>query len=71
VVDGDRAARLEDCGGVPGYEDLVSALADPEISDHTPLVDRYVEMYGGSPSDFDPAQVDIEALDQAVRLVVG
>jgi hypothetical protein len=71
VVDGDRAAPLEDCGGVPGYEELVTALAEPERPDHTDLVEWYVEVYGGSPTDFDPAQVDIEALDHAVLRVVG
>jgi len=71
VVDGDRAAPLEDCGGVPGYEDLVTALADPENPDHTHLVEWYVEVYGGSPADFDPAHVDIAALDQAVRRVAS
>ena len=71
VVDGDRAAPLEDCGGVPGYEDLVIALADPERPDHTHLVEWYAEVYGRNPEDFDPAKVDIEALDQAVRRVVG
>lgn len=71
VIDGDRAAPLEDCGGVPGYEDLVMALARPQRADHTDLVEWYVEMYGGTPSDFDPAHVDLEALDQAVRRVVG
>lgn len=71
VVDGDRAAPLEDCGGVPGYEDLVTALAEPENPDHTHLVEWYVEVYGGSPADFDPAKVDIGALDQAVRLVAN
>ena len=71
MVDGDRAAPLEDCGGVPGYEDLVTAFADPEKPDHTHLVEWYVEMYGGSSADFVPAQVDVEALDKAVRLVAG
>lgn len=71
VVDGDRAAPLEDCGGVPGYEDLVDALADPARPDHTHLVEWYAEVYGGSSADFDPAEVDIAALDQAVRRVFG
>lgn len=71
VVDGDRAAPLEDCGGIPGYEDLVTALADPEKPDHTHLVEWYLEVYGVSPADFDPAQLEVEALDQAVRLVAG
>jgi hypothetical protein len=71
VVDGDRAAPLEDSGGVPGYEDLVTALAEPEKPDHTHLVEWYMEVYGGSPADFDPAHVDVEVLDRAVRRVVG
>jgi len=71
VVDGDRAAPLEDSGGVPGYEDLVTALAEPEKPDHTHLVEWYMEVYGGNPADFDPAHVDVEVLDRAVRRVVG
>ena len=70
VVDGERAAPL-DCGGVLGYEELITALADPEESEHTDLVEWYTEVYGGSPTDFDPDHVDIEALDQAVRRVVS
>lgn len=71
VVDGDRAAPLEDCGGVPGYEELITALAEPEKPDHTHLAEWYVDMYGGSPADFDPAHFDVEVLDRAVRRVVG
>ena len=71
VVDGDRSAPLEDCGGVPGYEDLITALAKPEKPDHTHLVEWYEEVYGGSAADFDPAHVDVEVLDRAVRRIVG
>lgn len=71
VVNGDRAAPLEDCGGVPGYEELVTALADPDKPDHAHLVEWYAEMYGASPADFDPAPVAIDTLDRAVRSVVG
>ena len=71
LVDGDRAAPLEDCGGVPGYEDLVTALADPEKPAHTYLVEWYVNVYCGRPADFDPGHVDVDALDRAVRRVVG
>ncbi len=70
VIDGDRAAPLEDCGGVPGYEDLVTALAEPEKPDHTHRAEWYVEVYGASPADFDPARFDVESLDRAVRRVV-
>lgn len=72
VIAAERAAPLEDCGGVPGYEELVTALADPERPEHADLVGWYAEVYGGgSPADFNPAHVDIEAVDQAVRRVAG
>ena len=67
VVEGDRAAPPEDCGGLPGYEDLVTALADPENPEHSHLV----EWYGESAADFDPAHVDVAALDRGVRRAVG
>lgn len=71
VVDGERAAPPEDCGGVPGYEELVDALADPGRPGHRDLVEWYEEGYGGTLGDFDPVGVDIETLDRAVRQVVA
>ena len=71
VVAAERAAPLEDSGGVPGYEELVTALANPARPEHTDLVEWYQEVYGGSPADFDPTRVDVEALDQAVRRIAG
>jgi len=33
-LDGANACPPEDCGGPPGYEDLLRVLADPSHEDH-------------------------------------
>ncbi len=33
-IDGDRACPPEDCGGVPGYYELLEILANPENKEH-------------------------------------
>lgn len=33
-MDGADAAPLDDCGGVPGYEEFVQAMADPNHREH-------------------------------------
>jgi hypothetical protein len=50
----------EDIGGAPGYENFLAALADPKHEDHA-------EMLEWAPEDFDPHQVDQEALQRAVE----
>lgn len=48
---GRRAAPPEDCGGWPGYDRLLDALADPEDPDHDDL--RHWVPEGWSPDVFD------------------
>lgn len=50
------ACPPEDCGGVPGYTNLLEALKDPRHEDH----DDMVEWLGG---EFDPAGVDLDAIN--------
>lgn len=61
-VDGRRACPPEDCGGVPGYEELLSILADPS---HPEYDDRLAWLDG----EFDPDA--FEPGDFAERLALG
>lgn len=54
---GERACPPEDCGGAPGYADLIAVLADPAHPDHEELRD----WVGGA---FDPEAVDVEDINR-------
>lgn len=71
VVSAERAAPPEDCGGVPGYEGLLAALADPADPAHAELLEWAREVFSDDLIDFDPAYVDAADLDRRVRLVAG
>jgi hypothetical protein len=49
---GERACPPEDCGGVPGYENMLEILADPDHEEHADTV----QWVGGAydPGRFDP-----------------
>ena len=52
-VGGANAVPPDDCGGVPGYEEFVEAMADPNHPEHAAL-----RAWIGR--DWDPAAFDIE-----------
>jgi hypothetical protein len=59
-VAGAGACPPEDCGGIPGYENLRGILADPADPEHEDML----EWLGiGSAADFDPARFDLEAVN--------
>ena len=55
-IDGKRACPPEDCGGVPGYENFLEAIHDPEHEEHESMN----EWIGGyfNPVEFDRAKVN-------------
>jgi hypothetical protein len=63
-LEGARAAPPEDCGGVPGYEELLEALSDPENPDHEDLLDW---AGGWQPEAFDVDFVNMQLTPRRVR----
>jgi hypothetical protein len=57
LVDGARACPPEDCGGFPGYHELVEVLADPT---HVEYAER-IEWLGG---EWDPDAFDLAATNE-------
>ena len=58
-IDGALACPPEDCGGVPGYEELREVLADP---DH----DEYVHLRQWS-GDWDPERLVVDEVNDALK----
>lgn len=64
AVAGRRAGPPEDCGGIWGYQELCEILANPEHEEHASMV----EWLGlDSATDFDPAAVDLDAVNEALK----
>lgn len=65
LTDGELRGPLEDSGGFPGYEEIVDALADPSHPDHAERTAWVADMTG-SDAPFDPASLDIHAVNRAL-----
>ncbi|MCK5802213.1 MAG: plasmid pRiA4b ORF-3 family protein [Lentisphaeria bacterium] len=64
VIDGEMACPPEDCGGMPGYEQLLAVLADPKNDEHESMKEWAGE-------DFDPETFDREALNSYIKALMG
>ncbi len=58
-VGGEWGCPPEDCGGIPGYYDMLDALADPGRPDHAEIAE-YLE-------DWDPKEID----ELPLRIALG
>lgn len=56
-TDGQLACPPEDCGGIPGFHDLVEALNDPNH-------ERHEEMLDWIGDDFDPQAFSVDKVNQ-------
>lgn len=54
-IDGQRRGPPEDCGGTPGFETFLDAMANPKHPDHAELTDWYAGCYGGT---YNPETID-------------
>lgn len=57
---GARAGPPEDCGGVPGYYNLLETIANPKHRDHHELLEWLGEPY-------DPAAFEKDALNGLLK----
>lgn len=64
LVGGARAAPPEDCGGAPGYEQLLTVLRDPKNKEHEAML-----MWLGLP--FDPELFDMRTVTHALTMACG
>jgi len=62
-TDGQLACPPEDCGGIPGYYDLLDALRDPAHEEHQQLRD----WVGG---DYDPEVFAMEAINRILMRLI-
>ena len=60
-VAGARAAPPEDCGSIPGYQELIEAMSDPRH----PERERLLEWLG---EPYDPLAFDLDAIDTHLKL---
>jgi hypothetical protein len=58
-IAGKRACPPEDCGSIPGYENLLAALSDPKHEEH----EEMLEWIGGK---FDPEKFDLEVINESL-----
>jgi hypothetical protein len=59
-VGGERACPPEDVGGIYGYEELLTVLADPSHEEHEAM-----RLWAGE--DFEPEEFDIMAVNRALK----
>ncbi|MBN1311502.1 MAG: plasmid pRiA4b ORF-3 family protein [Anaerolineae bacterium] len=55
-IDGALSGPPEDCGGIPGYADLLEALKDSKREDHAEALDWVGD-------DFDPEEFDLDTIN--------
>ena len=62
LVEAKGRCPPEDIGGPPGYEEFLEAIADPEH-------ERHDEITGWHSADFDPANVDVVAIEKGLAVL--
>jgi hypothetical protein len=63
MVGGERAAPPEDCGGMPGFYELLEALGNPDHPDHDDLAEQH--------EGYDPNLIEIRLVNFALDRIAG
>lgn len=66
-VAGGRACPPEDCGGTPGYQELMDTLADPDDPEHDDMLE-WLGIEKGA--DFDPTRFDLHDANRRIEAAV-
>lgn len=72
-TDGARRCPPEDCGGTPGFENFLDAIANPQHPEHAELIDWFAGCYGGTyqPDTIDELITKLRIGDIAKRRAAG
>lgn len=62
-IEGERDCPPEDCGGIPGFYEMLSARADPTHADH-PAISEWLEGY-------EPEQLEVFPIQVALRRIAA
>lgn len=68
-VEGERACPPEDCGGIPGYEDLLMTISDPDDEEYEDTIEWLGDDF--DPEYFDPLDVYFDDPDERRNLAFG
>src|SRR5262245_56392125 len=63
---GARRCPPEDCGGLPGFEEFLAAIADPQHDEHEAMLTWVGGEY--DPDEFDPARVRFDDPKKRLRM---
>ena len=61
---GAKACPPEDCGGPPGFEELLAVLADPQHEEH-------VHMRTWAGEGYDPERFDLKAVNESLSFIAA
>ncbi len=61
-LEGERACPPEDCGGIPGYLELVNVMQDPDSEEYEEMVEWLGEPYDSDHFDINQVNADLERI---------
>jgi len=67
-LEGKRACPPEDCGGFPGYEDLLMTISDPDSEEYEETIEWLGDEF--DPEHFDPEDVYFDNPEERKKMVL-